>query len=183
MCNTMVIQFKKMSARYSLSVTWLQKEARSSIAKALSTYNFGHSERIVRINSYSSGFALDDLQTILTGPAPPDAIVLPKPQNAEQVDWVCDFIMGTALKLANKLCGNHLNINFTKMKWNIADVCLYGWRWIFRCCRCWVVPSHWFVWLKRHWLCWTYETSVRLAWQEVANWLVLYLELMILQHR
>jgi citrate lyase beta subunit len=63
-----------------------------SIVRALSAQDFGNSECIIRINSYCSGLATDDLQAILTGPVYPDAIILPKAASAEQVYNVCDAI-------------------------------------------------------------------------------------------
>jgi citrate lyase subunit beta-like protein len=69
-----------------------KEEARLSIVRALSAQDFGNSECIIRINSYCSGLATDDLQAILTGPVYPDAIILPKAASAEQVYNVCDAI-------------------------------------------------------------------------------------------
>lgn len=57
--------------------------ARKRVARALKTYDFGRSERLVRINSLDSGLAEQDLASIL--PANPDGIILPKAASAEQV--------------------------------------------------------------------------------------------------
>jgi citrate lyase beta subunit len=51
-------------------------EARKIIAQALATLNFGHSERLVRINPFYSGRAQADLEAVL--PGKPDTIVVPK---------------------------------------------------------------------------------------------------------
>ncbi|MHB0924050.1 MAG: HpcH/HpaI aldolase/citrate lyase family protein [Bellilinea sp.] len=61
-------------------------DARVTIAGVLSRLDFGRSERLVRINPVGSGLENDDLAAIL--PAHPDGIVIPKVQNAGQVQWV-----------------------------------------------------------------------------------------------
>lgn len=63
-----------------------KEEARVSAVKALNTLDFGSSEKLVRINPVGSGFASDDLATII--PAKPDGIVIPKVSNADEVRWV-----------------------------------------------------------------------------------------------
>jgi len=65
-------------------------EARQTIAQALRTLDFGRSERLARINPPGSGFERDDLQSVL--PARPDAIVIPKVESGEQIQWVSQFI-------------------------------------------------------------------------------------------
>lgn len=62
--------------------------ARQTIAEALRTVDFGPSgttERCVRINPVGSGLESDDLAVTL--PAHPDAVVVPKVESAEQVQW------------------------------------------------------------------------------------------------
>lgn len=61
-------------------------EARAVIAMALAELDFGPVEKIVRINPIGSGLEADDLAAVL--PARPEAIMLPKVESAEQVDWV-----------------------------------------------------------------------------------------------
>lgn len=61
-------------------------DARAAIAGVLPRLNFGRSERLVRINPVGSGLEQEDLNAVL--PARPDGIVIPKVQNAEQVQWV-----------------------------------------------------------------------------------------------
>jgi len=60
--------------------------ARNVIVQALGSLDFGHSEKLVRINPVGSGFEESDLAAVL--PAKPDGIVIPKVQNADQVKWV-----------------------------------------------------------------------------------------------
>ncbi len=68
-----------------------QKEnARPLVANALRDLNFGASERLARINAIGSGMAEEDLEFVV--PARPDAIVIPKVGDAEQVKWVSDKI-------------------------------------------------------------------------------------------
>lgn len=64
--------------------------ARETIAEALQTIEFGRSERLARINPVSSKFIEDDIREIL--PARPDGIVIPKVNNASQINWVSDEI-------------------------------------------------------------------------------------------
>ncbi len=61
-------------------------EARQVIANAMRELNFGRAERCIRINSVGSGFEQDDLPAALD--ARPDAIILPKVEMPDQVQWV-----------------------------------------------------------------------------------------------
>ncbi len=58
------------------TATIRKAEARQITANALQTIPFGESERLVRVNPFSSGLTEADLEAIL--PARPDGIVLPK---------------------------------------------------------------------------------------------------------
>lgn len=60
--------------------------ARETIARALSTLDFGRSERLARINAVGSGLESLDLLTVL--PTRPDGIVIPKVETADQIIWV-----------------------------------------------------------------------------------------------
>src|SRR5574340_1722405 len=71
-------------------------EARATIADVLGRLDFGRSERLVRINPVGNGLENDDLAAVL--PAHPDGIVIPKVQNAGQVQWV-SAQMGRAEKV------------------------------------------------------------------------------------
>ncbi len=61
-------------------------EARAVIAAALAELDFGPVEKVVRINPIGSKLEADDLAAVL--PACPEAIMIPKVESAEQVDWV-----------------------------------------------------------------------------------------------
>ena len=65
-------------------------EARLTIPAALRSLNFGHSERLARINPVGSGLEKADLEAVL--PAHPQGIVIPKIEYAEQIRWVSDQI-------------------------------------------------------------------------------------------
>ena len=54
----------------------------------LGTINFEHGECAVRVNSVDSGLVTDDLKAVLTGKVLPEAILLPKVENKEQIKWV-----------------------------------------------------------------------------------------------
>ena len=58
-------------------------KARETVAKALTELDFSGSERLVRINTLSSGLAEKDLEMIL--PSRPDGILLSKTKTAEDV--------------------------------------------------------------------------------------------------
>lgn len=64
----------------------MKTDARGIIAASLQTVDFGRSERMVRVNSFASGRTLDDLAAVL--PAHPDAILLPKVNDAAQIDRI-----------------------------------------------------------------------------------------------
>ncbi len=63
-------------------------EARATIRQALQELDFGHSERLVRINPAGSGREAADLQAVL--PARPEGIVIPKVREAGQIAWVSE---------------------------------------------------------------------------------------------
>ncbi len=67
-----------------------KQEARTTIANALKTLDFGRSERLVRINPVGSGLEKDDLKSIL--PSRPDGILIPKVGEGAQVRWVSETI-------------------------------------------------------------------------------------------
>ena len=73
-------------------------EARSTIAQALQSLDFGSSERLARINAIGSGYEIDDINAVV--PARPDGIVIPKVEFAEQVRWVSKEI--TAIEKKNR---------------------------------------------------------------------------------
>jgi citrate lyase beta subunit len=61
-------------------------EARAVIARAIAELDFGPVEKIIRINPVGSGLEADDLAAAL--PCHPDALMIPKVESAEQVEWV-----------------------------------------------------------------------------------------------
>ncbi len=63
-------------------------EARMAIPTALSTLDFGASEKLVRINAVGSGMEAGDLAAIV--PAHPQGIVIPKVSDAAHVQWVSE---------------------------------------------------------------------------------------------
>lgn len=54
----------------------------------LAELDLGRTEKCVRVNSVSSGFAEADLQVILQAEVLPPAIMLPKVEDTEEVRWV-----------------------------------------------------------------------------------------------
>jgi citrate lyase beta subunit len=62
--------------------------ARQTIAKALSTLDFGNAERLVRINPVGSGLESGDLITVI--PSRPDGVVIPKVRDGFQIKWVSE---------------------------------------------------------------------------------------------
>jgi citrate lyase beta subunit len=65
-------------------------EARAVIAQAMRGLDFGRSERCIRINSVGSGFEKYDLAAAVA--TDPDAVVVPKVENASQVRAISDYI-------------------------------------------------------------------------------------------
>jgi len=63
-----------------------KSEARATIHQALTSLEFGRSERLIRINPIGSGMEMDDLEATIT--ARPDGIVIPKVDYADQLVWV-----------------------------------------------------------------------------------------------
>jgi citrate lyase beta subunit len=72
-------------------------EARRVIAGALQAIDFGRSEKLARINAVNSGLELDDLAAVL--PYRPDGIVIPKVDNAGQIQMVDEIIADTERRL------------------------------------------------------------------------------------
>ena len=66
----------------------LQSEARETIAAVLGELDLGRTEKCVRVNSVSSGLAEEDLRVILGAEALPTALMLPKVEGVEEVQWV-----------------------------------------------------------------------------------------------
>lgn len=63
-------------------------EARETIPRMLAELDLGRTEKCVRVNSVSSGLAEADLQAVLRGSVLPPAIMLPKVEGPEEVQWV-----------------------------------------------------------------------------------------------
>jgi citrate lyase beta subunit len=66
--------------------------ARETIIQALSSLEFGESERLVRVNGIQTEFFEKDLTAVLS--AHPDGIVIPKIENAETIQLVSQKIDG-----------------------------------------------------------------------------------------
>lgn len=64
--------------------------ARSVVVNSLKTKDFSRSEKLVRINSVSSEFWVDDLHAVI--PACPDGIVIPKIESADEVQMVSEKV-------------------------------------------------------------------------------------------
>ncbi|KAI1899600.1 hypothetical protein AGOR_G00063460 [Albula goreensis] len=65
-------------------------EARETIPKMLAELNLGRTEKCVRINSVSSGLAEADMEVILQATVLPPALMLPKVEDTEEVQWFVD---------------------------------------------------------------------------------------------
>ncbi|KAJ4933304.1 hypothetical protein JOQ06_030136 [Pogonophryne albipinna] len=76
-------------------------EARETIPRMLAELDLGRTEKCVRVNSVSSGFAEADLQVILQAEVLPPAIMLPKVEDTQEVQWFVDrfqhYLKGRAL--------------------------------------------------------------------------------------
>ena len=69
-----------------------KQTAREMILSALLRFDFGRSERLVRINPIGSGLENDDLLGTIGGR--PDGYVLPKVESAEPIEWLCRQLAG-----------------------------------------------------------------------------------------
>jgi citrate lyase beta subunit len=88
-------------------VAFNRKEAaREAISSALSTFDFGHSERLVRINPVGSGLESLDLEAVL--PGQPNGIVIPKVHSVTQIDWADNQI--SAFEKKNNLPANNIKL-------------------------------------------------------------------------
>ena len=67
-------------------------EARATTTAALAELDFGRSERVVRVNPVGSGLEEDDLAALAAAPVLPDAVMLPKTEDADQVVWLADAL-------------------------------------------------------------------------------------------
>ncbi len=67
-------------------------EARVEVVHNLNTLDFHGAERLVRLNSLSSGLCLLDLAVIL--PARPDGLYLPKVNSAADLHWIDEQVAG-----------------------------------------------------------------------------------------
>lgn len=68
----------------------MQAEARETIPKMLAELNLGRTEKCVRVNSVSSGLTDADLEVILLAEVLPPALMLPKVEDTEEVQWVSE---------------------------------------------------------------------------------------------
>jgi len=69
-----------------------KQQARALIPDALRNLNFKRAERSVRINSFASGFQGADLESLIPVFDQLDSILLPKVENAQQVDTLDRFL-------------------------------------------------------------------------------------------
>ena len=70
-------------------------EARRIIAEALQDLDFGHSEKLARINAVGSGLEAADIQAVL--PFQPNGVVVPKVETMEQIQWASEKIEAAEL--------------------------------------------------------------------------------------
>lgn len=97
--------------------------ARVTIVNALRTLDFGRSERLVRVNPFSSGMADADLAAVL--PALPDGIVLPKVNTPDEIRRVC-ALMSAAEEEVDRPAGSMALIAVIETAWaflNLAQIC------------------------------------------------------------
>lgn len=73
----------------------MQAEARETIPKMLAELNLGRTEKCVRVNSVSSGLTDADLEVILQAEVLPPALMLPKVEDTEEVQWVSEELFYT----------------------------------------------------------------------------------------
>ncbi|XP_055071274.2 citramalyl-CoA lyase, mitochondrial [Misgurnus anguillicaudatus] len=64
--------------------------ARTTIPKMLAELDLGRTEKCVRVNSVSSGLSEADLEVILQAEVLPTALMLPKVEDTEELQWFVD---------------------------------------------------------------------------------------------
>lgn len=74
----------------------IQVAARETIPKMLAELNLGRTEKCVRVNSVSSGLVEFDLEVILQSEVLPPALMLPKVEDTEEVQWVSAHHLATS---------------------------------------------------------------------------------------
>ncbi len=67
-----------------------KEKAREVIARALQELDFGNAEKLIRINGVGTGLEEDDLAATLRHH--PDAVVIPKAESLEQIQWLSEKI-------------------------------------------------------------------------------------------
>ncbi|XP_025064409.1 citramalyl-CoA lyase, mitochondrial isoform X4 [Alligator sinensis] len=68
-----------------------KKEARQTVVKTLEEFEFGQTEKCIRINSVSSDLAEQDLEVLLQSSILPSSLMLPKVESTEEIRWaVCE---------------------------------------------------------------------------------------------
>ncbi|CDQ68508.1 unnamed protein product [Oncorhynchus mykiss] len=87
-------------------------EARETIPRMLAELDLGRTEKCVRVNSVSSGLANADLQVILQAEVLPPALMLPKVEDAAEVQWHTAALMDKP----NAVRGNHRNLQSNNNK-------------------------------------------------------------------
>nr|XP_034970362.1 citramalyl-CoA lyase, mitochondrial isoform X3 [Zootoca vivipara] len=81
-------------------------EARMTSVKALEEFEFGRTEKCVRINSVSSGLAEEDIKIILESKVLPTSLMLPKTESVEEIRWeVCEETLRTGPRIGLRLDG------------------------------------------------------------------------------
>lgn len=70
--------------------------ARATVAKALNELDFGHSEKLVRLNPFGSGLEADDLAETI--PGRPHGFVLPKAEESAEVEWLDEQITAAEIE-------------------------------------------------------------------------------------
>ena len=70
-------------------------EARRTVAAVLRELDFGRPEKLVRINPVGSGLETEDIEAVL--PFCPDGVVLPKVENANQIQWAAGKVEAAEL--------------------------------------------------------------------------------------
>ncbi|KYO39420.1 citramalyl-CoA lyase, mitochondrial isoform X1 [Alligator mississippiensis] len=67
-----------------------KKEARQTVVKTLEEFEFGQTEKCIRINSVSSDLAEQDLEVLLQSSILPSSLMLPKVESIEEIRWFSD---------------------------------------------------------------------------------------------
>eukprot|EP00051_Salpingoeca_urceolata_P034786 m.26722 g.26722 ORF g.26722 m.26722 type:complete len:354 (+) comp8313_c0_seq1:295-1356(+) len=97
-------------------------DARDTIVKALEEVSFGRADVAVRVNPVGSEYIEDDLEALFTAPKWPDTLVVPKVDDADQMDWLFTFVEKYRSK-ESAVVNLLTQVESSKSLFNLTSIC------------------------------------------------------------